>query len=173
MLPFLAGLWSSLRLMKAICGSYFVGLALTAWQSSSLKQSTAIHVPPIMKARSQVLRSQQSAMHMCMFFSSPRSLKFPAFIPPLRVTFFKIGLWVQWSSSWVDGSSTETEMWARNQNEKVVSLSCHFLPTPCPPLFWGINWLILKLFGLKGMLFYKRKRWRNPLNSVFFKCMFF
>ena len=166
MLPFLAGLWSSLRLIKAICGSYFVGLALTAWQSSSLKQSTAIHVPPIMKARSQVLRSQQSAMHMCMFFSSPRSLKFPAFIPPLRVTFFKIGLWVQWSSSWVDGSSTETEMWARNQNEKVVSLSCHFLPTPRSPLFWGINWLILKLLFERSAILQKETL-QQPLKFSF------
>ena len=102
------GLCSSLRLINAICGSYMVGLAFTAWHSSSLKQSTAMHVPPIMKARSHVLRSQQRAMHMCMFFSSPRSLKFPAFIPPLSVTFFSIGLWVQWSSSWVKGSSTDT-----------------------------------------------------------------
>lgn len=167
MLPFLAGLWSSLRLMKAICGSYFVGLALTAWQSSSLKQSTAIHVPPIMKARSQVLRSQQSAMHMCMFFSSPRSLKFPAFIPPLRVTFFKIGLWVQWSSSWVDGSSTETEMWARNQNEKVVSLSCHFLPTPRPPLVLRHKLVDIEAIWFERNAILQKETLKKPLKFSF------
>ena len=163
MLPFLAGLWSSLRLMKAICGSYFVGLALTAWQSSSLKQSTAIHVPPIMKARSQVLRSQQSAMHMCMFFSSPRSLKFPAFIPPLRVTFFKIGLWVQWSSSWVDGSSTETEMRARKK-------WFHFHVTsslPSPPLVLRHKLVDIEAIWFERNAILQKETLQKPLKFSF------
>lgn len=43
--------------------------------------------------------AQHNAVHMCIDSTSPKFENFPALIPPRRVTFVEIGLWVHSSSS--------------------------------------------------------------------------